>query len=120
MKICLPVCLLLLSVVPGRFASAQTAPWSVWAEHGSVKITQGSSAGSEQRVYLSGARGEYEPFQVAIRVEGTTGITGISASMSSLVHERDQAEISSSSVRLFREYFIYIGEGDHSMSMVDV
>ncbi len=86
-------------------SGGEPAGISVWTLNGMERVQPGDPPGSAAGVRIRAARGEWEPFQVALRSKGGT-IQGITAEVSSLAG--GAGAIPRGSFRLHREHFVYL------------
>lgn len=88
-------------------ADAQAdAQFDVWAVSGMERIGRDEPARSSAPIELYAARGEYEPFQVAVRAP-REGLTGVSLAVSEL-RGPDGAVIDGENLTLYREHYVEV------------
>jgi hypothetical protein len=88
--------------IPARAASGLV----VWAFGAMERIHPTSAAGATADVHVSAARGEYEPFQVGIRAEGSP-LSNVDVTVTALAGPGG-ATISSANLTLYREHFVEV------------
>lgn len=91
------------SVAPAANTAAEL---TVWALGGMERVGREAPAGPSQRIELYAARGETEPFQVAVRA-GAAGLTGVDLSVSDL-RGPDGATINADNLTLYREHYVEV------------
>lgn len=87
--------------------AAPAGKMSVWPAPGADRITRTQEVSGAIAIKLAAAGNEYETFQVVVRAEDGA-VKGINASVSDLVCKKTGARIARESVKLFREYYLYV------------
>jgi hypothetical protein len=81
-------------------------PFALWTVSGFERVGIDDQPGDSKAVSLYAARGEYEPFQVAVRaLQGN--LTNVSLDISNLVSTEGHI-ISSDNISLYRQHFVYV------------
>jgi hypothetical protein len=77
----------------------------VWVVPGMVRVGRDDPPGPSRQIELFAARGEYEPFQVAVRAPGAA-LTNVNLRVSDLQGSEDT--IGSEHLTLYREHYVYV------------
>lgn len=78
----------------------------VWTVSGMERVGRKDAPGDSRRIELFAARGEYEPFQVAVRAPGG-GLTNVGFSVSDLRGPGDSL-IPKANLTLYREHYVQV------------
>jgi hypothetical protein len=89
------------------------AALDVWAVSGMERIGRDDPPGNTRQIELFAARGEYEPFQVAVRAPGAA-LTNVNLRVSDL-RGADDARIASEHITLYREHYVYVRHASPDM-----
>jgi hypothetical protein len=79
---------------------------TIWVTSGLERIGLSDQPGATNRIGLSAAKGEYEPFQIGIRSQ-QSDLTNVKVTVSDL-RGSNQQTIASNNVTLYREHYVYV------------